>query len=134
MVTLSNAFPSKYLKAADLIDGPVIVTVRAAEQEVIKGFDGKEQSKVILYFAKKLKPLPLNRTNFEAMMDISGSDESDDWPGTRIELYVTKVTMPNGKPTDGIRLRKPNGAEKPKKVATPIVESPPVYDDEVPWR
>lgn len=115
MVTLSDVFPSKYLKATDLTDGPVIATIKLAELEKIKGFDGKEQPKVVVYFSKRLKPLPLNRTNFESIMDIADSGETDEWPGTKIELYTLPVTF-NGKTADGIRIRAP---EKPKNVAKP---------------
>jgi hypothetical protein len=80
MTKLAEAFPSKHLKPVDLADGPVVATIKLAELERMKGFDGKEVPKVVLYFTKKLKPLPLNRTNFEAVMDICGSDDSDDFP------------------------------------------------------
>jgi hypothetical protein len=53
MVTLSDAFPSKYLKAADLAGGPVVATIKLAELEKIKGFDGKETAKVVVYFFEK---------------------------------------------------------------------------------
>jgi hypothetical protein len=64
MVTLSEAFPSKYLKATDLEDGLAVATIKLAELEKIKGYDGKEQAKVVVYFAKKFKPLILNRTQW----------------------------------------------------------------------
>ena len=131
MVTASDAFPSKYLKATDLNDGPAVVTIKLAELERIKGFDGKEQPKVVVYFAKKYKPLILNRTNFDAITDIADSGETDDWVGTRIELYTTPVTF-NGKTADGIRVRKPGTEQKPKKAAPPP-EPKPDYDDEIPF-
>jgi hypothetical protein len=87
MVTLSDAFPSKYLKAADLAGGPVVAIIKLAVLEKINGFDRTETAKVIVYFTKKLKPLILNRTNFEAIGDICGSYDSDDFPGTKIELF-----------------------------------------------
>jgi hypothetical protein len=129
MVTLNDAFPSKYLKATDLAE-PAIATIKLAELERIKGFDGKEQPKVVLYFAKKLKPLPLNRTNFESVGDICGSYDSDDFPGTKIELYATKTSM-NGKVMDCVRIRPPGAVEKPKR-AKPEPEAKPDYDDEIP--
>jgi hypothetical protein len=132
MVTLNDAFPSKYLKATDLTE-PVIATIKLAELEQIKGFDGKEQPKVVLYFAKKLKPLPLNRTNFESVMDVCGSSDSDDFPGTKIELYATKTSM-NGKVMDCVRIRKPEMAQKAKaKAEKAEPEAKPDYDDEIPF-
>lgn len=115
MVTLNEAFPSKYTKAADLPE-PAVGTIKLAELEQIKGMDGKPQAKVVLYFAKKLKPLPLNRVNFESVCDICGSYDSDDFPGTKVELYATQTPL-NGKLVDCVRIRAPGAMEKPKKVA-----------------
>jgi hypothetical protein len=128
---LSEAFPSKYLKPVDVSE-PTIATIKLAEEENIKGLDGKEQRKVVLYFGKKLKPLPLNRTNFESVMDICGSDDSADFPGTKIELFTMKVQGPNGI-TDGVRIRAPNAMEKakPKKAAAKGDGQKPPYNDEV---
>jgi hypothetical protein len=130
MVTLSDAFPSKYLKAADLAE-PTVATIKLAELEQIKGFDGKSQSKVVLYFAKKLKPLPLNRTNFESVGDICGDYDSDNFPGTKIELYATTTTM-NGKVMDCVRIRAPGAVEKPKKKIVQSGDAKPDYNDEIP--
>src|SRR5262249_215183 len=85
MVTASDAFPSKYLKATDLSDGPAVVTIKLAELERIKGFDRKEQPKPLLYFPNNSKPPILNRTNFDAITAIADSGATDDWVGTRIE-------------------------------------------------
>jgi hypothetical protein len=131
MVSKSEAFPSKYLKAADLGDQPAIATIKVAALENIKGFDGKEQPKVVCYFARHLKPLPLNRTNFDSIMDIAGSDETDDWAGTKIELYATETSM-NGKILDCIRVRRPGEPKKPAKAARPS-DPPPNMDDEIPF-
>jgi hypothetical protein len=69
----------------------------------------------VAFFARGLKPLVLNRTNWEKIADISGSDESDDWAGTKVELYATTTSM-NGKIIDCVRVRAPGEAqEKPKK-------------------
>jgi hypothetical protein len=93
MVSKNEVFPSKYLKAGDLGDKPAIATIKVAALESIKGFDGQQQSKVVCYFAKHFKPLPLNRTNFDSIMDTAGSDETDDWAGTKIELYPTETSL-----------------------------------------
>lgn len=133
MVKLAEAFPGKWLKPDD-VDPPVVSTVKAAIEEDIKGLDGKEQKKVVLYFAKKLKPLPLNRTNFKSVMDICGSDDSDDFPGTKIELFKQpNVRGPNGL-TDGVRIRAPGAAEKQKlkKAAPKDDDEKPPYSDELP--
>jgi hypothetical protein len=52
VVTKHDAFPSKYLKAADL-DGPTAAIVKVASFETLKGFDGKEQQKVVLLASRQ---------------------------------------------------------------------------------
>jgi hypothetical protein len=130
VVTLNEAFPSKHLKAADVPE-PVVATIKLAELERMKDFSGKEVTKVVIYFNKKLKPLPLNRTNFESIMDICGSGNSEDFPGTKVEVYATKTSM-NGQIKDCVRIRAPGAAGKPKKAAADGDDKPP-YDDEIPF-
>jgi hypothetical protein len=64
-------------------------------------------------------------------MDICGSDDSDDFPGTKIELFKQpNVRGPNGL-TDGVRIRAPGAAEKLKKAAPKDDDEKPPYNDEV---
>src|SRR5262249_36146898 len=130
MAKLNEAFPSKYLKATDLEGGPVVATIKLAALENIKDFNGNQVPKYVLYFSKALKPLPLNRTNFESVMDISGIDDSDDWGGTKVEVFATTTSM-NGKTLDCVRLRKPGAAVKAKPAKASSNEKPD-YNDEIP--
>ena len=118
----AEVFPSKFLKCADLKGKPVTVTIAAAPLEELKSPDGKESSKVVLYFRGAKKGLPLNRVNWDAVSDIVGDDDSDSWIGHRVELYPTKTEMA-GKLVDCIRVRAPKQRELPK--ALPPVEEPP---------
>ena len=43
-------FPSKYLKAADLKGKACVATIESAPYETLKGLDGKETQKIVLYF------------------------------------------------------------------------------------
>ena len=52
-----EVFPSKYLKAADLKGKPRIVTIERAPYEPLKGLDGKENQKIVLYFENVPKSL-----------------------------------------------------------------------------
>ena len=113
----AEAFPSKYLKADDLNGKPVVLTIQAAKEEVLKTPDGKEQTKVVVYFKGMRKGLPLNMTNFDSIVAITGRDDSTDWPGFAVEAYPTKVEM-KGKMTDAIRLREPEQADMIAKAKT----------------
>src|SRR4051794_12221203 len=95
-----------------------------APLETLKSPDRKEEPKIILYFAGAKKALPLNLTNWDACAEICG-DDTDSWPGHRIELYPTRTQM-GGKMVDCIRIRRPGSAEIPK----PIPSTPTPLSDQ----
>jgi hypothetical protein len=126
-----DLFPSKYLKCADLKGKPRVVEIEQAPIETLKNPKGEEQKKVVLYFKGAKKALPLNLTNFDAVMDIAGSDETNNWPGTRLELFPA-TTMMGGKITDCIRIRPPQEVPAaPPPPPKPAAD--PELDDKIPW-
>jgi hypothetical protein len=133
----SDAFPSQFLKAADLGGKAAVLKIEDARMETLKGPSG-EQKKLVLAFARTPKRLVMNITNFESVAEITGEEDSDRWPGHRIEIYPTKVEM-QGKRVDCIRVRRP---PQPELVAVKSTEpSPPPprgsdddgMDDEIPF-
>jgi hypothetical protein len=110
-----DVFPSKYTKASDLNGKPIVVEIERAPLEVLKNPEGKEQPKTVLYFRGGKKGLPLNVVNWDSVAEICG-DDTDMWPGRKIELYSTKTQM-GGKTVDCIRVRAPGDAAA--KTATP---------------
>lgn len=104
MPTRNEMFPSKWLKASD-VEPPDIGQVDACRVEMV-GQGNKAERKSILYFHGTLKPHILNQTNWDAMVNLTGREDSDDWSGSRVELYAVDVVGPNG-PTRGIRVRRP---------------------------
>jgi hypothetical protein len=133
-----DVFPSKYLKATDLKGKTCVATIESAPYETLKGLDGKETKKIVLYFKNAEKALPLNTTNFDAVCDATGRPDTDDWPGQRIELYPTKTTI-GGKQVDCIRIRRPNSSGPAPAAASlphsPPADEPPVdeMDDAIPF-
>jgi hypothetical protein len=132
-MTRDEVFPSRYLRAADLKGKPHIVTIESAPYETLKGLDGKENKKIVLYFKNAEKTLPLNATNFDAACDATGCPDTEEWAGQRIELYPTRTTM-GGKPVDCIRIRRPS-ASRPAPTAVSPPPSPPADEmsDEIPF-
>jgi hypothetical protein len=109
MAKLSQLFPSKWLKAADLPEEGIIVTIRSMDTEKMP--DGAE--KLVLYFDEVEKGLVLNKTNANAIEKMYG-DETDDWEDERISLFPTFVDF-KGEQTEAIRVK----PKKPKpKLAT----------------
>src|SRR5262245_40173132 len=107
-MNINGAFPSTYLKAADLQGRRITVAIAAVKMEDI-GSD----TKPVLHFQGKDKGLVLNKTNANMISEICGTDETDDWSGKRVVLYPTKTDF-QGKRVDAIRVDYPDGA-KPKR-------------------
>src|SRR5262245_4059233 len=127
-----EVFPSKYLKAADLKGQPRIVTIESARYETLKSLDGKETQKIVLYFEKVPKSLPLNATNFDAVCDATGFPDTEDWLRQQIELYQTRTTM-GGKAVDCIRIRRPPASRTTAAVVSLPPPPTPEMKDEIPW-
>lgn len=104
---IDKAFPSKFLKVADLNGRRHVVTIDAVQMETV----GKD-NRLVAYFAGKQKGLTLNKTNARIIQEIAGTDETDDWRGVKIELYATKVEY-QGKRVDAIRVDYPTDMVKP---------------------
>jgi hypothetical protein len=132
MAKKHELFRSKYLKAVDLNGRPMTATIEAARTETLKNDRGEEQ-KTVLYFKGVRQALPLNLTNWDSVADITGQEDSDNWPGHAVELYPTTTEM-RGKIVDCIRIRAPAQRELPTK--KPPQPKPPAgadFDDTVPF-
>jgi len=126
---LSEAFPSNFLKASDITDDVMTVTIKdAAVEQMGKGKDA--ENKLILSFRGMEKKLVCNKTNAATISKVIGSDDTDDWIGQRINLVVREVEF-QGDITMGIRvsLQKPAGASVAKPKA-PISDNDGGPDEE----
>jgi hypothetical protein len=119
MATRDELFPSRWLRASD-IERPVVATIEKCETQTV-GQGSKAERKLVAYFTgSTLKPLPFNKTNFNAVAEIAGCDDSDGWAGTTIELFAADVSGPNGL-TRGIRIRRPRAIRQTKTSSKPGV-------------
>jgi hypothetical protein len=136
MVKRSEAFPSRWLKAADL-KGPCVLEIERATQETVT-FNGKEQRKTVLHFAGTGKAMTVNVTNWDALEEITGQANSDDWAGYKVEIYPT-TTEVRGETFDCIRIRAPEqsdmlaAAKSPKLPPAPKAAPKTDMDDEIPF-
>ena len=135
---MSQAFPSKYLKAEDLGSNRIVVAIDRVEMEEI-GDESSKEMKPIVYFQGKEKGLVLNKTNASNIAYLHG-DESDMWVGKQIELFTTLVTF-GGRQVPAIRIAPPPGGSME---STPMPDGRPTLqntagqggaalDDEVPF-
>lgn len=100
-MNITSAFPSDYLKAADLHGGRVTVTIDTVVIENIG-----DEDKPIVYFQGKTKGLVLNKTNANMITEIAKSEETDNWHDVRVTLYSCKVDF-QGRRVDAIRVDYP---------------------------
>ena len=110
---VSEAFPSKYLSAADLQGSNIRVVMQHVEIEKV----GDDQ-KPVLYFKGKNKGLALNKTNSKTIADTYG-DEMDEWNGGELILFPVMTDF-QGKQVEAIRVRAP----QPKDNKAPARQAP----------
>jgi hypothetical protein len=129
---MSEEFPSKYLKAADLQGREVRVIMQHVEREKVG-----DDFKPALYFKGKDKAMILNKTNAGTISDAYG-DDSEDWADQPLILFSVMVDF-NGKVGPAIRCRVPTAKDnKPVRRPDPISSGPQDFpgdtdlNDEIP--
>lgn len=132
---ISSAFPSNYLKAADLQDRNVMVKMSHVSLEKIG-----DDEKPVLYFLGKEKGIVLNKTNAQNIAVVYG-DDTNDWTEQEIVLFPAMVDF-QGKTVEAIRVRAPQPKDRrpAQRQADPISTGPApakqdaqLTDDEIPF-
>ncbi len=100
MTTVSEAFPSNYLKAADLNNRTVKVKI---DKVVFEEIGQNKDKKPVMYFDKVQKGLVLNKTNATQIAATHG-DQMESWSGREIELFSMMVPF-QGQNVAAIRVR-----------------------------
>jgi len=128
-MNINDAFPSQYLKAADLAGQMRTVVIESISMETVG-----DDHKPVLKFTGLPKTLVLNRTNSSAIANAFGF-ETNNWIGKQITLFSAPVTF-QGRTVDAIRVT----ASAPSKSASaPQQEDLPerLQDDQpndpIPW-
>jgi hypothetical protein len=132
MPSMSDAFPSKYLKAdvdvKDADDGGTTLTISGCDIELI-GQGEDSEHKPVVYFQETDKGLVLNKTNAATLTALFRSDDSDAWMGQRIKLIATSVDFA-GKMVRAIRVNPKLPAGPPPRTGRPAParQAPPPDD------
>ncbi len=100
MTSISELFPSRFLKAADLKGRTVKVKIKKVEVEEI-GQD--KDKKPVIYFDGVERGLVMNKTNGVAIAEIHG-DATGEWTGKEIEIFSMMVPF-QGQNVPAIRVR-----------------------------
>jgi hypothetical protein len=135
---VGEAYPGKWIKAADLHGKRVPVVIDSVAMENI----GDDGDKMVVYFKGKDKGLVCNVTNAHMIEEIANSDETDDWNGVQVVLYSTKVDF-SGRRVDAIRVdyppkspqdqRQPSGRTNPRPAAprAPVAGQTPMDEPQM---
>ncbi len=116
-MNIDAAFPSKYLKAHDLLGKTVRLKIAGITVEKLG-----EDLRPIISFSGTDKTLVVNKTNANRISAVYGR-ETDDWIGKDIEVYPDQVEF-QGRMVEAIRVRVP--AKPPQSKA--VVQSVPHLD------
>ena len=115
MPSFRSAFPARWLKAEDC-HPPVILTIKTVGfEDVGSGADVKR--KLVVRFEERPEGFILNVTNGNLIAALLGTDDYDDWVGSRICLASRKVPFKDGL-VDAIRVQ-PIPSRKPRPPAAP---------------
>lgn len=117
---------SNFLKKEDA-GGGILCTIKGLSQENVAKMGADPEMKYAIHFDEYEKPMILNSTNAQLIAKITGSDETEDWPGHKIVLYNDPSVSYGGKVIGGIRVRAPKGraAQPQTNPATRAAAPPP---------
>lgn len=122
----TEAFPSKFISAADLQGRDVTVKITHVAADEIGG-----KQKFVCFFAGKQKGLVLNKTNWNSIVRITGLDDSNDWTGAEICLYEAMVDF-QGDSVPAVRIKPPpkrEGVGRPTPAQVAQSHQAPLRDE-----
>jgi len=95
---------SDFLRAVDLEDGPLSVTIKKWAEEEVTGQGGRKTKELVLHFEEPVKKFIPSNGTAEQISVVAKSEDLDDWPGAKINLFLERgFVMPNGSKVDVIR-------------------------------
>lgn len=129
MPKVSEMIQSKFLKKEDF-DEDQVCTIKGVELEAMQQTN---DTKWVLYFREHAKGMVLNTTTIR-VLEQSFGDNSDDWVGQKVMVYVDPNVSFQGRVVGGLRLRGPRkGAQKPAGGAPPPPPPPAEFEDDIPF-
>lgn len=120
MARVSEMIVSKFLRKEDF-DEDRVMTIKGIKLEDMPGDSGDQ--KWVLYFREEAKGMALNVTTIRVLEQAYG-DDTDQWVGNKVMVYVDPNVSFGGKVVGGLRLR------TPKKTANRAPTPPPPADED----
>ena len=82
---LEEAYPSAYLTPADCGPNGIVLIVSQVVNELMRN---APRPKPVAFFENNEKKLPLNKTNFAKLQQLTGRPNSDHWTGHRFIAFA----------------------------------------------
>jgi hypothetical protein len=109
---------AQYLKKED-IPSPVNTSILWIKEEEVTAPGKGTETRLVLYFDGLKKGLVLNTANADALLEITGTEDTEKWADTPVQLFVDPDVTYGGKKIGGIRIRKPAPVPKLKVIQQP---------------
>ncbi len=100
---IGDMIESKYLKQSD-VDDVVTVSIHSLKKVNVARDDEDPEYRWTIKFAEYPKPMVLNVTNLKRLAKALG-DDSDEWLGKQVQLYVDPDIEFGGNVVGGLRIR-----------------------------
>ena len=131
MPKVSEMIVSKFLRKEDF-DEDRVMTIKGVKLEDMPG-DNSDQ-KWVLYLREEAKGMVMNITTIRVLEQAYG-DDSENWIGQKVKVYVDPNVSFGGKVVGGLRLRTSKAAKPapPPTVAQQTAAAGDDFDDDIPF-
>jgi predicted transcriptional regulator len=106
---------SKYLKQTDVEEDRLVTIAKVGKANVAREGDEPEY-KWLIRFQEFNKPMVLNSTNIKRLAKACASEETDEWIGKQVVLYVDPDVEFAGNVVGGLRVRAHKQAPQTRQV------------------
>ena len=104
MAKIGEMIDSKYLKQSDVEDDMTVKVEKVGKANVAREGDEPEYKWLIRFEGIK-KPMVLNSTNIKRLAKACDSDDTDEWIGKTVVLYVDPDVEFGGNVVGGLRIK-----------------------------
>ena len=118
MAKVGDMIESKYLKQTDVDEDRVVTISKVGKANVAREGDEPEY-KWLIRFEEFNKPMVLNSTNIKRLAKACNSEETDEWTGKKVVLFVDPDVEFAGNVVGGLRIRAHKQATQTRQVMPP---------------
>lgn len=103
---------TKFIQKGDVEKGALVTINRVTEENVALEHQA-EKIKYVIYFKEAYKPWAPGIETLDTIKEVAGTGNVDDWPGTKLVLFVDPNVRYGREKVGGIRCRAPKKQSKP---------------------